>query len=65
LQEELTGTENKVAYARQFYNDIVMKFNTKIETFPNNMIANMLGFTNFDSFEATAQERKNVKVNFE
>ena len=44
LQEELTGTENKIAYSRQHYNDVVMVFNTKIETFPNNMFANMLNF---------------------
>jgi len=65
LQEELTGTENKVAYARQFYNDIVMRFNTKIETFPNNMISNMLGFKEFDSFETAPEERKAVKVKFD
>lgn len=65
LQEELTGTENKVAYARQFYNDMVMRFNTKIETFPNNFFARMLGFKEFDSFTAAPDERKNVKVKFE
>jgi len=64
LQEELVGTENKISYARQHYNDIVMVFNTKIETFPNNIFANMLNFTKKDSFEATAEERKNVKVEF-
>jgi len=64
LQEELAGTENKVAYSRQFYNDIVMRFNTKIETFPNSLFAKLLGFKEFDSFEATAEERKNVKVKF-
>jgi len=65
LQEELSGTENKVAYARQFYNDIVMKFNTKIEVFPNNMFANMLGFKEEQSFEAAPEERKVVKVKFD
>ena len=64
LQEEITGTENKIAYARQHYNDMVMRFNTKIETFPNNVFANMLNFSQQDSFEATAEERKNVKVEF-
>ena len=44
LQEELTGTENKIAYSRQHYNDIVMVFNTKIETFPNSIFVNMLNF---------------------
>jgi len=64
LQEEITGTENKIAYSRQFYNDIVMLFNTKIQTFPNNMIASHLKFTAENSFEATAEEKKNVKVKF-
>ncbi|MFH1770035.1 MAG: LemA family protein [archaeon] len=64
LQEELAGTENKIAYSRQHYNDIVMVFNTKIETFPNNTIAGMLGFKKEASFEASAEERKNVKVEF-
>jgi len=64
LQEEITGTENKISYARQHYNDMVMLFNTKIQKFPNNIIANSLGFSDEESFEATAQERKNVKVEF-
>ena len=64
LQEELTGTENKIAYSRQHYNDIVMVFNTKIETFPNNMFANMLNFKKEASFEAAEEEKKNVKVQF-
>jgi LemA protein len=64
LQEELSGTESKIAYARQFYNDIVMRFNTKIELFPNNIFAGMLNFKKEASFEATVEERKNVKVEF-
>jgi LemA protein len=64
LQEELSGTESKIAYARQFYNDIVMKFNTKIELFPNNVFAGMLNFQKEKSFEATEEERKNVKIQF-
>ena len=64
LQEELTGTENKIAYSRQYYNDIVMRFNTKIETFPNNIFAKRLNFSKENVFEATAAERKNVKVEF-
>ncbi len=64
LQEELTGTENKIAYSRQHYNDIVMMFNTKIETFPNNMFAGMFHFTEEKQFEAEEEERKNVKVEF-
>ena len=64
LQEELTGTENKIAYSRQHYNDIVMVFNTKIETFPNSIFVNMLNFKKEASFEATGEEKKNVKVQF-
>jgi LemA protein len=64
LQEELTGTENKIAYSRQHYNDMVMTFNTKIQTFPNNLISNSLGFKEEQMFEATESERKNVKVEF-
>lgn len=64
LQEELSGTESKIAYARQHYNDIVMAFNTKIQTFPNSIFANMLHFTQEASFTATEEERKNVKVSF-
>lgn len=64
LQEELTGTENKISYARQHYNDIVMVFNTKIETFPNNIFADMLKFTKEQMFEAKEEEKKNVKVKF-
>lgn len=64
LQEELTGTENKVAYARQFYNDMVMRFNTRIQIFPNNLFARMLGFSEQQSFEADTSERKNVRVKF-
>jgi LemA protein len=65
LQEELTGTENKIAYSRQHYNDVVMVFNTKIQTFPNNMIANSLGFKDEQMFEASEKERENVKVKFD
>ena len=64
LQEELTGTENKIAYSRQHYNDIVMVFNTKIQVFPNNIVSGMFGFKEEESFEATAAERKNVNVKF-
>jgi len=64
LQEEITGTENKIAYSRQHYNDVVMIFNTKIQTFPNNLFAKMLGFTAEQSFKASASEKKNVKVKF-
>ncbi len=51
LQEELSGTESKIAYARQFYNDSVMNYNTGIQTFPANLIAAMFNFASRESFE--------------
>ena len=64
LQEELTGTEGRIAYARQFYNDTVYKYNTKIQTFPAVMIAGMLRFTEREYFEAEEQSRDAVQVSF-
>jgi LemA protein len=65
LQEELSSTENKVAFARQFYNDMVMKWNTMIVVFPNNMISGMFNLSKErEFFKATEEERKNVKVDF-
>ncbi|MFN2421049.1 MAG: LemA family protein [Gemmatimonadota bacterium] len=63
LQEELTSTENRIAFSRQFYNDNVMRFNTKLQTFPTNLIAGMLGF-HAEEFFATGDEaeREPVKV---
>jgi LemA protein len=59
LQEELTSTENKVGFARQFYNDIATTFNTAQQTFPSNMFASALGFTPSELFEITdATERQ-------
>ena len=51
LQEELTGTEGRIAYARQFYNDTVQRLNTKIQSFPGNLVAGPFGFTERDYFE--------------
>jgi LemA protein len=65
LQEELSGTENKIAYSRQHYNDMVMIFNTKIQLFPNNVFAGMLKFTKIEMFKAEEAERQNVKVKFD
>ena len=65
LQEELTGTENKVAYSRQFYNDIILTFNNQIQVFPNNFFAKMFGFSEKESFEAAPEEKKPVKVKFD
>ncbi len=65
LQDELTDTENKIQAARRFYNGNVRDFNTKIQVFPNNMIAGMLGFKQYDFFEIEeATEREPVKVEF-
>src|SRR6266481_3729424 len=51
LQEELTSTENKIAFSRQFYNDTVMSYNTQIEVFPQNFIAGMFHFGRREFFE--------------
>jgi LemA protein len=65
LSEELTSTENKIAFARQAFNDAVMVYNTKRETFPAVLVANPLGFKEAQLFEITAPvERENVKVSF-
>ena len=64
LQEELSGTESKIAYARQFYNDNVMSLNNKIQQFPSSIIANMLKFPQKEFFKADQGERKAVKVEF-
>jgi LemA protein len=63
LQEELTATENKISFARQFYNDSVLNYNNKLQTFPSNMIAGMFNFTPRQFFETTTEEeREPVKV---
>ncbi|MFH1667920.1 MAG: LemA family protein [Candidatus Komeilibacteria bacterium] len=64
LQDELSDTENKIQAARRFYNTNVRDFNTKIQVFPTNIIANMLKFTAKDFFEANKDEKKNVEVKF-
>ena len=65
LQTELTNTENKISYSRQFYNDTVTRYNTKLEVFPSNIIASMFHFTPEALFEVdNAEARKNVKVDF-
>jgi len=62
LQEELTSTENKIAFARQYFNDSVMTYNTKQELFPANLIAANLGFKKEDYYQVPEEERQNVKV---
>lgn len=64
LQEELTGTENKVAASRQYYNDTVMEYNTKRESFPSNVIAGMFNFGEKDLFEIEEKEKIVPKVEF-
>ena len=65
LQDELTGTENKVSYSRQFYNDSVYRYNTKIQMFPTNLIAGIFQFKVEPLFEVEdPQEREAPKVKF-
>lgn len=65
VQEELTGTENKISFARQSYNDQTLFFNNKIQMFPSNIIANMFNFAKRDFFEIeVAAEREVPKVSF-
>jgi LemA protein len=64
LQEELSGTEGKIAYARQFYNDSVMTYNTSIQTFPQNLLAGVFGFGEREYFEIELEAKEPVKVEF-
>lgn len=64
LQEELSGTEGKIAYSRQFYNDTVLQYDNAIEMFPTNILAGMFSFQPKPYFEAPAAEREPVKVKF-
>ena len=65
LSEELRNTENKISFSRQFYNDTVTMYNTKLEVFPSNIIAGIFQFKSRDLFKAESDEaRKNVKVDF-
>ncbi|HYM65561.1 MAG TPA: LemA family protein [Candidatus Sulfotelmatobacter sp.] len=64
LQEEVSDTENKIAYARQFYNSVVLDYNTKLKVFPNVIFANLLNFKESEFFGATDEEKKPVNVKF-
>ncbi len=65
LQEELTSTENKISFSRQYYNDSVLRYNNKTQMFPSNIIAGMFGFKQSEFFEVTeAQQREAPKVSF-
>ena len=64
LQEELTATEGRVSYARQFYNDMVLGYNNKLQTFPTVIFANMMHFERREYFEADSSAREVPKVQF-
>lgn len=64
LQEELSGTEGRIAYARQYYNDSVQAYNTKVESFPSMLIARQFGFAEREYFEADDTSRGPVRVEF-
>lgn len=65
LQKELSDTEDKVAYSRQYYNSVVNDYNIRIRTFPNTLFNEMMGFVEKEFFAASEEERKAVKVSFE
>ena len=64
LQEELSDTENKISYSRQFYNSNVLAYNTKIKMFPSSLIARQFGFSEKEFFETEESDKKPVKVSF-
>jgi LemA protein len=65
LQEELSDTENKIAYSRQFLNSNVLDYNTKLQIFPSSLIANMFGFKAEEFFNVSEEDKKPVKVKFD
>ena len=64
LQEELTSTENKIAFARQAFNDSVTSYNNKRETFPSNIIAGMIRFKDKSLYEVKEEKKEKVAVKF-
>jgi len=64
LQAELTGTEDRIAAARRYYNDVVKQLNTKVETVPSSIVAGLFNITRAEYFEAEGEERAAVKVDF-
>lgn len=64
LQRQLEDTEDKIAYSRQFYNSNVLEYNTRLKTFPSNLLANMFAFKEEEFFAAEEEERKKVEVKF-
>lgn len=64
LQSNLKETEDKISYARQFYNDSVLKYNNKVEMIPTNIVAMLFGFKKYQFFEVTEEERQVTKIKF-
>jgi LemA protein len=64
LQEELAHTENKISFARQFYNDVVMDYNNRVQMFPSNIIAGLFGFKPAEFYTVPEAEREAPKVQF-
>ena len=64
LQEDLKDTEDKISYARSFYNDTVLQYNNIVEMFPSNIIASMFKFTKYEFFKIDEKEKENPKVKF-
>ena len=64
LQNDLKDTEDKITYARQFYNDSAMSFNNLVEMFPSNIVAKMFGFKKYEFFKALEEEKETPKVKF-
>jgi LemA protein len=64
LQRQLSETEDKIAYSRQFYNDTVLMYNNKIQMFPSNLVANQFNFTEAEFFEITEAEKEVPEVEF-
>jgi LemA protein len=64
LQEELTGTESRIAYARQFYNESVLAYDNALESFPSNIVGNAFNFQQMGYFEAETESREPVQVDF-
>ena len=64
LQNDLKDTEDKISYARQFYNDTVLSYNNLVEMFPSNIVANMFKFTKYEFFQIDEKEKESPKVKF-
>ena len=64
LQEELTATEDRIAYSRQFFNDSVLSYNNAIQTFPRNLLAGMFNFEKREFFDAAPEETETPQVQF-